>query len=62
MDLIALGMIIAGMWGAFYLGSRKEKDKVFDIDRNLEPEQMDMPPEVSDEEYEKALREYDETG
>ena len=38
-ELITLGMVILGMWGAFYLGSRKDREKLFEIEKDLEPEQ-----------------------
>jgi len=55
-DTLALiGIIIVGMWGAFYLGSRKDREKIFDIDRELTPENMDILGEVTDEEYDKYM-------
>jgi hypothetical protein len=57
-DYIMLGMVIGGMWGAFYLGSRKEKEKIFEIEKDLIPEQMDIPEEVTEDEYQKALKEW----
>jgi hypothetical protein len=54
-DPFILGMIIFGMWGAFYLGSRKER-KIFEREsHDYPPEDMDMS-EITDEEYRKSLK------
>ena len=57
--LIALGMVIAGMWGAFYLGSRKEQGEIFASEKNLTPEELDIPEEPTEEEYQKSLKTWD---
>lgn len=62
MDIVLIGMVIVGMWGAFYLGSRKEKEKLFEIDRDLKPETLDIPEEVTEKEYQKALESWPEDG
>lgn len=54
MDPVILVIVIGGLWGAFYLGSRKER-KIFEKDITVAPEDMDMG-EVSEEEYQKQLR------
>ena len=43
------------MWGAFYLGSRKQEDKLFEMGKNHKPESLDLPEEVSDEQYDKQI-------
>ena len=62
MDIVVIGMVIVGMWRAFYLGSRKEKEKLFEIDRDLKPETLDIPEEVTEKEYQKALESWPEDG
>jgi len=57
-ELIGLVIVVIGMWGAFYLGSRKEAEKIFESEKNLVPESMDIPDEVTEEEYQKALKEH----
>jgi len=53
-ELIALGMIILGMWGSFFLGSRRNEGEIFSSSHNLEPESLDYD-EPSQEEYEKQI-------
>ncbi len=54
--IIIIGMVIVGQWGAFYLGSRKDREKLFEIEKDLEPEQLDVPEEPTEEEYQKSLK------
>jgi hypothetical protein len=57
-ELIGLVIVVIGMWGSFYLGSRREHEKIFEGGRNLVPESMDIPDEVTEEEYQKALKDH----
>jgi len=59
MSLIELGMIILGMWGAFYLGSRKDKEKIVDLGKSVEVPMPDLMPDetATEDEYLKHFRE-----
>jgi len=56
MDLIMLAMVILGMWGAFFLGSRRDREKMVEFGKTYQPEPMDYPEDVTDEEYIKLIR------
>lgn len=60
-ELIALGMVIIGMWGAFYLGSRGNEGELYSSNKKLEPESLDTYDE-SDEAYEKQIDEWKRNG
>ncbi len=57
-ELIALGICVLGMLGAFYLGTRKYQDKMFDSHKNYDitEGEMDIPEEATEEEYQKAMK------
>jgi len=49
-----LMIVLSGsMLFAFYLGARKGEEKI--INRKLEPENMDVPQEPTEEEYLKSI-------
>jgi hypothetical protein len=54
--MIELGFMlitVGGMLFAFWLGAKKGEEKI--INRKYEPESMDVPDEVSEEEYMKTI-------
>ena len=57
-ELIALGMCILGMLGAFHFGTRKYQDGVFESSKKYDVTEgeMDIPEEPTDEEYLKAMK------
>ena len=60
--IIIIGLFMVGMWGAFFLGSRKEAERIFESEKNLEPESMDIPEEVTEDEYQKSLKDWSISG
>lgn len=61
-ELIALGICVLGMLGAFYLGSRKDKEHIFESNPDLTPESMDIPEEPTEKEYQKQLNSWKNDG
>jgi len=59
--LSIIAMFMMGMLTSFYLGSRKEHEKIFESEKNLVPEEMDIPQDVTEEDYQKALKTHDWT-
>ena len=59
MNLIELGMVILGMWGAFYLGSRKDKERLYESSKQIEVPAPEMMPDetATEDEYLKHFRE-----
>ena len=51
-------LFMVGMWGSFYLGSRKEAERIFESEKDLSPVKMDYPEEVTEEEYIKSLKDW----
>lgn len=61
--IVFVALMMVNSWVSFYLGSRKEKDRVFEFDKKqLIPEDMDLPEEPSDDEYFKTLKEWEVNG
>jgi hypothetical protein len=52
-ELAFMLITVCGMLAAFYLGARKGEEKI--INRKYEPEEMDVLPEVTEEEYMKSI-------
>lgn len=47
--ILQLVVIAGGMLGAFYLGAKKKEDTLFE--HKADPEEMDVPKEPTEEEY-----------
>ena len=58
--LILMMMFSGSMLVAFYLGARKGEEKI--INRKLEPENMDVPQEPTEEEYLKSINAWKQDG
>ena len=56
--LIMMGMCILGMLGAFYLGTGKYQDRMFDSHKSYDVTegQMDIPEEPTEEDYQESLK------
>ena len=52
--VLATMTTVTGMLFAFYLGARKGEEKI--INTKSQPEYMDIPDVVTEEEYEKSIK------
>jgi len=52
-ELACFIVAVAGMLGAFYLGAKKGEEKL--INRRYEPADMEIEPDISEEEYMKSI-------
>jgi len=59
-DLLWGVLLVGGMLGAYYMGARKGEEKI--INRKFPPEDMDNPPEISEEEYLKHIKAWTQDG
>jgi len=53
--IIMLGMCILGMLGAFFLGTRKYQERVFESSKNISIEDSDIYEEPTEEEYQNQI-------
>ena len=53
--IILFALCILGMLGAFFLGTRKYQERVFNSNKTYEIEESD-DIEITDEQYEESLR------
>ena len=55
-SIITLAICILGMLGAFFLGTRKSSERMFESSKDYTIDESDVFTEPTEEEYEKSIK------